>query len=380
MKYLPLIWSGMWRKRGRALLIVLQVAIAFALFGLLQGMRSGLDAAVKEMDADVYNVVRATGDGPLPLAHFSRIQSLDGVVNVQRQSFLVGTYQNPNQNVLAIATDVQILMKDKVNVSVTPATATAAMEQTRDGALVGRKLAEKHGWKVGDRVPLQTREPQQNGSRDWTFQVLGVISDPETWGMETYMVVNWEYFNQARVAQRDTVFRYIVRMRDPKQGLAMAQKVDALFANSSDETRTESLGATVQNSLQAVGDLNFIVRAIVGAAMFALLFSIATMMMQSTRERTPELAVLRTLGFSDRRVFWILVLEAMALCIIGAALGLVIAARLIPLAEQFIGALSMPWFVAAIGLAIALLLAVISAALPAWWSLRLQVAEALSGR
>lgn len=380
MKYLPLIWSGMWRKRGRAILILLQVAIAFALFGLLQGMRSGLDAAVKEMDADVYNVVRATGDGPLPLAHFSRIQSLDGVVNVQRQSFLSGTYQNPNQNVLAIATDVQILMKDKVDLSVAPTTAAAAMEQTRDGALVGRKLAEKYGWKVGDRVPLQTREPQQNGSRDWTFQVLGVISDPETWGMETVLVVNWEYFNQARVAQRDTVARYIVRMGDPKQGLAMAQKVDALFANSSDETRTESLGATVQNSLQAVGDLNFIVRAIVGAAMFALLFSIATMMMQSTRERTPELAVLRTLGFSDRRVFWILVLEAMALCIIGAALGLVIAARLIPLAEQFIGALSMPWFVAAIGLAIALLLAVISAALPAWRSLRLQVAEALSGR
>lgn len=380
MKYLPLIWSGMWRKRGRAILILLQVAIAFTLFGLLQGMRSGLDAAIEEIDADVFSVFRATGDGPLPLAHFGRIQSLEGVVNVQRQSFLNGTYQNPNQNVSAIATDVPILMRDKVGASVTPATAVAAMEQTRDGALVGQKLVDKYGWKVGDRVPLQTREPQQNGSRDWSFQVLGIVSDPETWGMETVMVINWEYFNQARVERRDTVARYIVRMRDPKQALTVAQQIDALFTNSPDETRTESLSASAQNSLQAVGDLNFIVRAIVGAVMFALLFSIATMMMQSTRERTPELAVLRTLGFSDQRVFWILVLEAIALCIIGAALGLAVAARLIPLAEKFVGSLSMPWPVAAIGLAMALFVAVISAALPAWRSLRLQVAEALSGR
>lgn len=106
MKYLPLVWSGMWRKRGRAILIVLQIAVAFALFGLLQGWRSGLDAAIDEIDADVFMVYRATGDAPLPLAHFGRLQSLDAVLNVQRQSFLGGTYQKPDQNMTAFATDV----------------------------------------------------------------------------------------------------------------------------------------------------------------------------------------------------------------------------------------------------------------------------------
>lgn len=380
MKYLPLIWSGMWRQRGRAILIVLQIAVAFALFGLLQGWRSGVDAAIKEIDANVFMVYRATGDGPLPLAHFARLQSLKEVVNVQRQSFLGGTYRSPDQNVTAIATDVATLIGDKVGISVAPSDAVAAMERTRDGVLIGRKLAETYGWKVGDRIPLQTQMAQQNGSKDWNFKAVGIVTDPETWGAETVLWINWDYFNEARVQQKNTVNRYIVRMRDPQTALVVVQQIDRMFANSPDETRTESLSESAQNSLQSAGDLSFIVRAVIGAVMFALLFSVAAMMMQSIRERTAELAVLRTLGFSDRKVFWILMAEGVVLCVFAAAVGMLAAERLLPLASRQLGAVSMPWSVALIGLGIALLLAVCSAAPPAWRCLRLQVAEALSGR
>jgi putative ABC transport system permease protein len=380
VKYLPLIWSGIWRKRGRTILVMLQIAIAFALFGLLQGWRSGVDAAIDEIDANVFMVYRATGGGPLPLAHFGRLQSVKEVANVQRQSFLGGTYQKPDQNVTAISTDVAILMKDKTSASVVPADAVATMERTRDGVLVGRGLAEKYGWKVGDRISLQSQMPQQNGSKDWTFQVAGIIIDPETWGFEGVLVINWDYLNEARARQQNTVARYIVRMRDPHNALAVAQQIDNMFANSPDETRTESLTESAQNSLRSMGDLNFVVRAIIGAVMFALLFSVAAMMMQSVRERTAELGVLRTLGFSDRKVFWILMAEGIAVCMFAAAVGVLTAERVLPWASTTLGGVSMPGSVVLVGLGIALVLALISAAPPAWRVLRLQVAEALSGR
>lgn len=380
MKYFPLIWAGIWRKRGRAVLILLQIAVAFALFGLLQGWRSGMDAAIKEMDANVFSVYRATGDGPLPLAHLGRLASMEDMENVQRQSFLSGIYRNPSQNVTAIATDIPIVMKDKVGISVAPQDAVAVMERTRDGVLVGRKLAEQYGWKVGDRIPLKTQMAQQNGSKDWSFQVVGIVTDPQTWGMEGVLLIHWDYLNEARMQQKNTVGRFIVRIRDPHKALTVAQQIDQMFANSPDETRTESLAETAQNSLQSAGDLNFLVRAVIGAVMFALLFSIAAMVMQSIRERTAELAVLRTLGFSDRKVFWILIAEGISLCVFAAAIGMLAAERLLPLASRQIGSVSMPWSVASVGLGIALLLALLSAVPPAWRCLRLQVAEALSGR
>jgi putative ABC transport system permease protein len=153
-----------------------------------------------------------------------------------------------------------------------------------------------------------------------------------------------------------------------------------MFANSPDETRTESLTESAQNSLQSAGDLNFIVRAIIGAVMFALLFSVAAMMMQSVRERTAELGVLRTLGFSDRTVFWILMGEGIAVCVFAAAVGVLAAERALPWASKSLGAVSMPGSVVLGGLAIALALALLSAAPPAWQVMRLQVSEALSRR
>lgn len=382
MKYLALIWSGIWRKRGRAVLLLLQIAVAFLLFGSLQGMKSGLDAAIKGLDAGVFFVRRASAMGPLPIVQMARIKALPQVVDVQPQSGLGGTYQNPKQTVGAVATDVPILIHDKASISVA-AQALAAMAQTPDGTLVGRDLAKKYRWKVGDRIPLQTNEPQQDGSRVWTFQLVGIMDDPDpNDSFSNAMVINWSYFNEARANQRDTVDNYIVRVRDPKSGNDVARQIDALFVNSADETRTESLSELAQEGMRQAGDLNFIVRAIVAAVMFALLFSTAAMLMQSTRERAPEIAVLRTIGFSDGRVFMLLLFEAIVLCVVAAAMGLWLAARLLPLTRGALGGATivMPWSVVVVGVLIALLLAAISATLPASQTLRMQIATALSER
>jgi putative ABC transport system permease protein len=160
----------------------------------------------------------------------------------------------------------------------------------------------------------------------------------------------------------------------------VAQAIDDRFANSVDETRTEPLREYAQSSFQSLGDLNFVVRSVVGAVFFALLFSVGAMMLQSLNERTPELAVMKTLGFSDRRIFWIILMEALVLCVAAALLGLGSAALIFPLAHEYLRAGFLPLIVFEAGIGFAVLLAVISAALPAWRGMRLQVAEALAGR
>jgi putative ABC transport system permease protein len=192
------------------------------------------------------------------------------------------------------------------------------------------------------------------------------------------MVVNLAYFEEARALGKGTVQHFNVAISDPKQAVAVADEIDRRFANSSQETKTESLQELAQANMQSIGDMNFLIRAVVGAALVALLFATATMMIQSVRERTLELAVLKTVGFTDRAVFLLILGEALLLCIAAAAFGLALATAILPLAARFILGLTMPKIVLVIGLGFAVAVALISAAVPAVLAGRLKVATALA--
>lgn len=389
MKYLPLIWHGIWRRPGRTLLVVLQIVVAFGLFGMMQGMKSGMDAAIRAIAADVYVVVRATGAAPLPLAHQARIAAVPGVRSIEPQAFLGGTYQKPDQQLFSMATDVPLWARnktdEKVGFVVAPE-ALAAMARTRNGALIGEGVVKKYHFKVGDRVPVQSQLPQMDGSKDWIFEIVGVFQDDEALGFANLMVINYDYFNEARsdlktVGQpKNTVQRYVIKVADPKQGGVISAQVDKLFTNSPDETRTEAMAEQAQAQMQSIGDVDFLVRSVVAAVMFALLFATATMMMQSIRERAPELAVLKTLGFSDRKVFWFVIVEVGLLCTLSAVIGLALAAVILPRANPIGAPVQIPLSVLLAGMAIAAALTLAAGALPAWRGLRLQVAAALAGR
>jgi len=247
--------------------------------------------------------------------------------------------------------------------------------------LVSESLARKYGWKTGDRIPLETSVLRQDGSLTWTFDMVGTFVPGEQSLSPDFMIINYTSFDEARTVDRGTVAMYYVRVTDPKQGLAVAQAIDKLFLNSSDETRTESARESIQATLESLGDMDFVVRAIVGAVLFALLFSITAMMMQSIRERTAELALLKTLGFSDGKLFWIVLCEVLTLCIVAAALGLALATWVLPTARHFTNInVTMPASVVLAGLGLAALLAVVTAAVPAMRARRLQVVDALAGR
>ena len=378
MKYLPLLWSGIWRKPGRTVLIFLQVCVAFALFGILQGLKTGVEHVIREARGDLLLVHSSLGlDDSLPLGALEQIKAVPGVSFVDPVELFGATYQNPNQRlgVVAIRPDQNWLSAFTFNVA--PAY-NEAFQTTRTGALIREELTQKYGWKVGDHIPLMTTTAQMSGSTDWAFDVVGTFTDSDLGSSGDVIMINFAYFDEARLLGKGTVKHFNVALNDPRLAVRVTDDIDRRFANSSNETRTESLRELAQAQLQSIGDLNFLIRQIVSAVFVALLFATATMMMQSTRERTPELAVLKTLGFTDSALFGLILAEGIVVFVVAAVCGLALAHAVFPFAAHIVPGLSMPMVVVLAGVAGAAAVAVISASVPAWAAARLTIVDALS--
>jgi putative ABC transport system permease protein len=381
VKYLPLLWSGIWRKPGRTALVLLQVAVAFALFGVLQGMKTGVDRAVAKTRADLLIVTPADfGGTPLPISYLDRLRSIPGMQSVDFADGFLGTYQKPTQPVYMLAIRPNELWVTLVPemFQVAPAD-LEALKNTRDGALITADIGKKYGWHVGDRIPLTSTTLQSDGSGTWSFQIVGTFTDHEP-GEAGFIVGNYDYLDQARTLNKGTVRNFYAVVADPRRAAEMSDSIDRAFGNSSNETKTTPLRELAQQQLRAIGDLNFLIRSVVGAVLVALLFSITTMMMQTIRERTPEFAVLKTLGFGDRPIFLLVVGECLLICILAALTGLALATGVFPYAGKFVPGLSMPLSVVGFGIVGAVLVALITAVPPALRAARLQVVDALAGR
>jgi putative ABC transport system permease protein len=377
VKYLPLVWAGIWRKPGRTALILLQVAVAFALFGVLQGLKTGVERSVADTRADILFVGPADfGGAPLPLAYLDRLRRIPGVQAVTFADGLLGTYQKPSQVVFAVAVEPnEVMLQLNSDLFTVKSQDLQALRKTRDGALITEDIGRKYGWHVGDRIPLTTNTLKADGSGTWTFQIVGIVSDHET-GESSLIVVNYSYLDEARTVNKSTVRNFYAVISDPKRAAEMSDTIDRVFANSSNETQTASFRENSQQQLRSIGNLNFLIRAVVSTVLVALLFSITTMMMQTIRERTPELAVLKTVGFGDRAIFMMVVGESLVICIAAALIGLAVAMTVFPYAGKMVPGLSMPMIVVGFGLIGAVLVALISAAAPAVRAARLPVADA----
>lgn len=380
MRFLPLIWSGIWRKPGRSILIFLQVGVAFALFGVLQGMKTGVDELIGRARADLLLVHGSLSlIDPLPLGLLERIKSVPGVKTVVPVGLFGGMYQQPSQGVGIVAIQPEAGWLSAFTYTIAPEHA-AAFAATRTGTLVRKSLADKYGWKIGDRIPLVTNTAQTDGSMDWSFEIVGTYSDSDVAGGSDVILIHYDYFDEARLVGKGTVNHFNVSISDPRQGAAMADAIDRRFANSTNATRTESLRELAQSQMQSIGDMDFLIRAVVSAVLVALFFATTTMLMQSVRERTPELAVLKTLGFADSTLFLFILAEAAFVCVVAAGFGLLLALLAFPFASKFVPGLSMPAQVVAIGLGSAALVALISAAPPAIRAARLNIVAALASR
>jgi putative ABC transport system permease protein len=385
MKYFMLIWAGLWRKKARTLLTFFSIVTAFFLFGMLQGINLGIDSLTNQfLDTARLRISnRVNRAGSLPLAQVARIASVPGVASVTPLTALVGTYQQPKNTIVSVGVDVPSWLKIYPEFKVDPNQASA-MARTRNGALVGAAAAEKYGLKVGDRLPLQgTNAVNSNGTRDWEFTVVGIYDIDRGHNFSTNVLLNYDYVNEARTTEKNSANQIIVRLVDPNKFAVIAPAIDEMFANSPNPTMTQNEKDFIQSTMSQIGDINFFVNGIVGAVLFTLLFLTANTMMQSVRERIPEIGVLKTLGFSNAAMLMLVLIEALILSVVSAGVGLIVASSMFPLMMQALGpgvgleGLRVPLVVFGWGAALAIFLAFAAGFPPAWRARKLKIVDAL---
>ncbi|HUQ50972.1 MAG TPA: ABC transporter permease [Gammaproteobacteria bacterium] len=383
MKYLPLVWAGLWRKRARTVLTLCCIVVAFGLFGILHGFTAAIDGIIDAMsDTRLRSMSRVNIMEALPLAHAQRMATVPGVQAVSYYNFFAGYYQETRNSVQVGAIDVESFNVVYPDIQLEPQY-IEAMKQTRNGALVGEDLAKERGWKVGDRIPLGSAVwRRKDGAESWDFEIVGSYRSPSGRVPTNELWINYAYFDEARADGNGTVTIYFLKIADPNRAAEISEEVDKLFANSMFETQTQSEKDWLRAQIGQIGDIGFFVNAIIAAVMFALLFVTGNTMMQSVRERIPELVVLKTYGFSNLGIVSLVIAESLLLCSVAAALGIGIAAAISPsLYREFgAGGLNLPLSVIGMGLGLAAVFAVVSALLPALRAQRLSIVDALAGR
>jgi putative ABC transport system permease protein len=383
MKFLPLIWAGIWRRPGRALLTLVSMVSAFVLFGVLQGFSGGLGQLVSSAHADLLLVQSQVSEiDPLPVASEADLARVPGVSHVAKIVFMGGPFRDPNEFMPAVAVDAGELQALNPPLKIT-AEQWAALAHTRSGALVSADIAKLYGFRIGDRVPLKPQfVPNRDGTQVWPVDIVGIYpEDPEGSFLGRGVLMNYAYVDSARAAGAGTTHVFVVKIDDPAHAGQVSAAIDALSANSAHATRTFSEKQLALAQVAQIGQVGLAVQLIMGAVFFALLFSVGAVMIQASRERTGEVAVLKTLGFGDVALTAIVLAESLIFCLLAAAVGLGLSTLLYPLvikAIQF-GQLP-PGPVMAVGLIVAAALALVTAAIPAWRARQLVIVDALAGR
>lgn len=389
MKYLHLVWAALFRRKTRTIFTLLSVLAAFLLFGMLDAVRSAFDAPPSA--AGVNRLVvssRISIIQALPQSLLARIQAIPGVEQVTYANWFGGYYQEPKNQNLMFQVAVNPNYLDVYPEFSIPADQRKAFEQTRTGALIGETAAKALGIKIGDKIPIKGAiyTNKSSGDTSWSFDIVGIFkaSEEKMRGLENQMLFRWDYFDEARTFGIGTIGWYVVRVADPKQSERIAAAVDAISANSDHETKTQTEQAFNLAFVKQLGDIGLIVGAIMAAVFFTLILLTGNTMAQAVRERIPELAVLKTLGFSNRSVLALVLAEAVLLIVLGGTLGLLLAQVLLPGVNAASGGrMNFPpigmntWLV---GLALMAGIGLIVGALPALRGMRLRIVDALAGR
>ena len=387
MKYFPLIWATLWRKKTRTIFTLLSMVVAFLLFGVLETVdyafahpSGGATGADKLITTNKYSITLS-----LPFSDTQEIRAVPGVAEVTWISWFGGYYQESKNFVFAAPIDTDSyfnLHKDEFIVS---GVEMQAFRNTRSGALVNSALMKKFGWKVGDKVPLHSTiwTQKKDGSLDWTFDIVGTFDakDPTQASQQaSTLLFHYDLFDEGRSFGKGTVGWFEERVADPSQSGAISGRIDALFANSPNETKTQPAKDFALAFMKQFGDIGFVLRAILGAVFFTLLFLTGNTMMQSVRERTPELAVLKTIGFADGKVLGLVIGESLLLCLIAAGIGLGLSYAALPIIKLGLQGVELSPSALLPGIGAAVLLALIVGLPPALRAGRLNIVDALTDK
>ncbi|WP_440976385.1 ABC transporter permease [Pseudoxanthomonas winnipegensis] len=385
MKYLSLVWAQLFRSKTRTFLTLLSVVAAFLLYGMLDSVRVAFNSGGSVDGANRLIVAsRLSITQTLPLNLEQKIKQVQGVKDVTYAMWFGGIYRDPKDFFpnFSVAPNYFDLYP---NLQLPPAQ-LKAFQTTRTGAVVGETLANKFGWKLGDTIPLQATIFPRGGSNDWPLQLVGIFraKDRSTAANEeNQLVMNWKYFDESNDYIKSQVSWYTVTLNDPDDASRVAQAIDALSMNSDHETKSQTESSWQQAFVKQFADIGLIVTSIMGAVFFTLLLLTGNTMAQAVRERVPELATLKTLGFQDRTMLWLVLVESLLLIGLGGAIGLGLAAGILPaLAAKAGGMLParVPGQTWAVGAGLVVVIGLVVGVLPALRARRLKIVDALAGR
>jgi len=381
MRFLPLIWSNLRRKKLRTLLTILSILIAFILYGYLMAIGQALDQGVSVAGADRLLVRhRVSITQPLPQSYKGRIARIPGVRAVTHQTWFGGIYQDPKNFFAQMPVEPEPFL-DMYPEYLLPEDQRQAFIRTRSGAIAGRRTAQKYGWKVGDRIPLQASIWRKKGGElMWEFDLVGIYDGAKKGTDDTNLFFHYDYLEEGRAFGKGLVGWFLVRVQNPAEAAEVAQRIDAEFANSPWETKTETEGAFLRGWAKQIGDITTIMAAILSAVFFTILLVAGNTMAQGVRERIEEIGVLKAMGFSNGQVLALVLAESGCLAGLGGIMGLGIAWLLISAGDPTRGALPIFYFPTHaffLGILFIIALGFLAGILPAWQAMRLRIAEAL---
>ena len=382
MKFLPLVWRNLMRRKVRTIFTVLSILITFILFGGLMAIRAAFAMGVEVAGADRLMVIHKVSlIQPLPKSYEERIRSVEGVTAVTHASWFGGYYQDPSNFLANMAVDPERWLQMYPEFEV-PEAQRKAWASDRTSAIVGVDTAKKFNWKVGDRVPLISPIYRKPDGSPWEFTIAGLYDSSIKGTDKTQFFFHWDYINETfrNTPIANHVGWYVVRVADPANADKLAKQIDAAFANSPSETKTSTEKAWISDFAGQVGDIGAIVIRIAALVLGLMLFVAGNAMAQSIRERINELGVMKTLGFGDGRILGLVLLESCTLAVIGGGIGLLIAWVLIARGDPtggFLPTFYFPLRDLILGVALVFALGLGTGILPALQASRLKIVDAL---
>ena len=385
MYYLYFIMKNLGRKKVRTILTCLSIVVAFLLFGLLRSLGTAFDQGAEIAGEDrLVTINKISLIQPLPYAYVSKVKAMDEVAIATQANWFGGYYQDPKNQFAQFAIDAEEYFSIYADMVSLPEEQMKAWKANRIGVVIGKGLVDKYQWKIGDRIPLIGMFPQQGGSTTWEFEISGIY-ETKTKGADTSsMLIHYDYFEEARQYGKGTLGWMIIKVKDKTQSEKVAREIDAMFANSSAETKTSSEKDFAKSFAKQFADVGLITSIILAAVFFTMLLVSGNTMAQSFRERIPELAVLKTLGFSNNSVMWMVLGESLVLSIIGGLIGLLLASVIVAGAAEAMATvlpgLQLTGSIMLQGLLLVAVFGVVTGIIPALQGLRLEIVSALRRR
>jgi putative ABC transport system permease protein len=383
MKFLPIVWRNLMRRKVRTIVTLVCIMIAFVLFGGLMAIRAAFTLGVEVAGADRLMMIdKVSLINPLPYSYKDRIAGTDGVTAVTHANWFGAYYQEPTRTFSNMAVDPESWLAMYTEYEL-PDDQKKAWLADRTGAIVGADLARRYGWKVGDRVPLISPIYRKSDGAPWDFTIDGIYDSPTKGVDKTQLFFHYDYLNEALRDQpgfANIIGWYVIRVADPATSDQLASRLDAMFANSPNETKTATEKAFVSDFANQIGDIGSIMMAITAIVMFFILFVTGNAMAQSIRERINELAVLKTIGFTDGKILTLVLLESCTIAVVGGGLGLLIAWVIVAGGDPTGGLLPAFYFPVRdliIGILLVLALGVFTGLLPGLQASRLKIVDAL---